>query len=141
MTSNKKQGKTLTIVPPVVVPLAPVSLVESVSKVLGFRDAGGELVFITDDQLAEITTLISAKAPRVFGQNPDSVANLTKRYNDLVPEAKQLGIGGVKIHTSMFGTVAGGKAVLGALEAKVAAAKQIIADATNANAQAAASGC
>jgi len=60
---------------------------------------------VSDEQLAELKAMISAKHPRT--DNPDSVANLTQRYNDLVPTALALGI----------------KGVLAALEAKIAEAQ------------------
>jgi hypothetical protein len=64
----------------------------------------------------------TGKPPRAVGQNPDSVENLTKRYNALVPTALALSIR-AKHHSSLFGTVAGGKDVLKKLEAAIAAAQ------------------
>jgi hypothetical protein len=59
--------------------------------------------------------------------NEDTVAGMTRAYNFLVPEAKALGISGVKIHTSLFGTRAGGLAVLTKLQAAIAARRAAIA--------------
>lgn len=110
------------------------TLAERVAEVVGRK--------LDDDKIDALRAiLVPAKTTRVAGSNPDSVANLTKRYNALVPTAKKLEITGVKVHTSNFGTVAGGKQVLAALETKIAEAQAKLAETENAEVQARASGC
>ena len=113
---SAKSSKILSIVPPVAPSPSTVSEAPSLASILGTDT-------VSEATETALRAYFGAKAPRVAGSNPDSVAGLTA----LVPEALKIGLKSVKFHTSLFGTVAGGKAVLSALEARLEAARTISA--------------
>jgi hypothetical protein len=100
---------------------SPLTIGEQIAVLLNRKGEFGEISTITAAELAAIRTILNAKSPKEF--NPDSVANLTARYNELVETATALGLR-AKFHSSLFGSVAGGKDQLAKLEAAIAA-KQV----------------